>query len=57
MKWRPSSDFEEKLVTTSSVGTARRCLTRPLNASTSINSIGDVTPKLPSTEALFQTAT
>jgi hypothetical protein len=57
MKWRPSSDFEEKLVTTSSIGTASRCLTRPLNASTSINSIGDVTPKLPSTDELFQTAT
>ena len=57
MTCRPSSDLEEKLVTTWSAGTGSVLNTWPLCGSMSVSWIADVTPKLASTDSLFQTLT
>ena len=44
-------------MTTASVGTCSLCRGRPLNASTSVNSMGEVAPKLASTDSLLHTVT
>ncbi len=51
---RASSDLDEKLVTSSWVGTSLRPITSPLGVSCH-RKIGDVTPKLPSARSLLNT--
>jgi hypothetical protein len=53
-RFSASSDLDEKLVTTSGVGTAIRLNTCPRGVSSSRNT-GEVTPKLPSTWSLLNT--